>query len=241
MLRSIAMTFAVLAVSAANAAGTQLRDFSFWRVSEGWWTSDNTYFDHNLDYNIRSYNSVIHIELDGGNYRETEIKSYAPSKLAMAYGDGRISADEGIETVTVTTGELTDEAGTVRFVKTLPEVAGSAMTQISILTQDTAVRVTSDPLSGFDAYRMFITMPAPDKRYIANFGLVSANMEPGSHNAAPAASIGDLRGFSLFRGNRIAAADAEKWRQEYRARNKVAAIVDVDAHGNKVIRRLDGR
>ncbi|MCB2108969.1 MAG: hypothetical protein KDE14_14765, partial [Rhodobacteraceae bacterium] len=151
------------------------------------------------------------------------------------------TADEGIETVTVTTGELVDEAGTVRILKTVPDVPGSAMTQIRILNSDTAERITNDPLSGFDSYRMFITMPAPDKRYVANFGLVSATIGPGAANAGPGAAMGDLRGFSLFRGEKIAAEDADKWRQEFRARNKVAAVVEVDADGKRVVRRLDGK
>lgn len=239
MLRSIVIILAAVVLSAANAAETRLKDFSFWRASDGWWVSDNTYFDHDLNYNIRAYNSIVHIELDGRRYRETEIKAYAPSKLATLYGAGRVSDEEGIETVTVTTGELVDEAGTVRFLKVVPDAPGAEATQIRLLTPDTAVRVTTDPLSGFDTYRMFITLPAPDRRYIANFGLFSTAPDTASRNAGSEPAVGDLRGFSLFRGRRIAAGEAEKWRQEFRVRNRVAAVVEAGMDGAAVIRRLD--
>ena len=218
-----------------------LADFSFWRANAGWWRSDNTYFDHDLNYNIRSYNSVIHIELDGRTYRETEYKFYAPSKLALGYGAGKTAADEGVETVTVSTGKLVDEGGTVHLMESKPAMPGTALTETRILNNDTGMRVTSDPATGFDAYRMVITMPTPDKRYVANFGLVSGTIGPGAANAAPDAVTGDLRGFSLFRADRIAEADVQKWRDEFRVRNKVAAIVEAGPDGKPTVRRLDAK
>ena len=239
MKKIIAILITLLVAAPALAAETQLADFSFWRANAGWWRSDNTYFDQDLNYIIRSYNSVIHIELEGRTYRETEYKTYAPSKLALIYGAGKTTAEEGVETVTVSIGELVDEGGTVRLVESNPAMPGAELTETRILNNDTAMRVTSDPATRFDAYRMVITMPTPDKRYVANFGLVSGTKGPGSANAAPDAAMGDLRGFSLFRADRIAEADVQKWRDEFRVRNKVAAIVEAGPDGKPAVRRLD--
>jgi len=211
------------------AADKQLSDFLFWRATSGWWRAENTYMDKDLNYNIRSYNSVIHVEIDGRTLRETEIKSYAPSKLAMGAGRGKTTAEEGVEVVTVSTGTLVDDAGTVK----LDDGEG---TEIRILTADTAVRVTPNPKTSVDTYRMYIVLPVPDKRYRTNFGIVSDTIGSGAANAAPDAKFGDLRGFSLFREDRIADGDWQKWRGEFRVKNKVAAVSE-----KGVVTRLDGK
>ncbi|MDX2225051.1 MAG: hypothetical protein SFV21_20005 [Rhodospirillaceae bacterium] len=232
--------FAALGLAvAAQAADKTLADVPFWRANAGWWRVDNTYFDRNLDYNIRSYNSVIHIEIDGRTYRETEIKSYAPSRLAHYYGRGLTTEAEGVETVTVTTGEMIDDAGTVRIASAASGPGGEGTTEIRVLSADTAVRVTHNAATGFDSYRMFITLPAPNKRHVANYGLVSDTKGPGAANAAPDARMGDLRGFSLFRGDRIAADEAESWRATFRARNLVKAVIEPGPDGKPAGRRID--
>lgn len=217
--------FLLIASSSAWPQQPNVSDFPFWQLNAGWWRSDNTYFDGDLNYNIRSYNSVIHIELDGRTLRETEYKSYAPSKLAMARGEGSIAEDEGIEAVTVTTWELVDEDGTLRITSTQPAMPGALGTITSILDDATGSRVTRDPDTGVYAYQMLITLPTDSKRYIANYGLVG--------------ETGDLRGFSLFRGTRISAREASAWRDNYRAMNNVAAVIEAGKNGAAVLRRLD--
>ena len=214
------------------AQDPDLAHFPFWQTSAGWWRSENTYFDQDLDYKIRSYNSVIHIELDGRRLRETEYKSYAPSKLATALGGGVIAADEGIEAITVTTGELVDDRGTVHITGSRPALPGTSTTVIRVLDNRTAARITADPETGLDAYQMLITLPTPDRRYVANYGLVSAAAGTGPARA------GDLRGFSLFRGRRIAADEAFVWRERFREKNRVAAITEAGDNGAPVVRRL---
>ena len=233
-----AAAIAVCQAGLIMAAENKLEDYPFWRAVAGAWRAENTYMDRDLNYNIRSYNSVILVEIDGRIYRETEIKSYAPSKLAQQNGRGMTTADEGIETVTVTTGELTDDAGTVRITATVPDLLGDSNTEIRILSPDTAVRVTPNSGTGVDTYRMFVFLPVANKRYRSNFGLVSDTTGGGAANAASDAKLGDLRGFSLFREDRIPQGDAEKWRAEFRAKNKVAAVVEAGLDGKPVVRRL---
>jgi len=236
MMRKIVFIAALLCPLSVSAA--DLADNAYWKLMSGWWRAENTYMDGELNYNSRSYNSIIHVELVGRTYRETEIKFYSPGKLAMGTARGQISADEGVETVTVFTGEIIDDSGTVKITSSLPAGPFEEQTSIQVLSSDTGVRVTPNPKTGTDTYRMYIFAPTHDKRYRSNFGLVSDKTGAGAANAFPDAKMGDLRGFSLFREDRIAATEFDKWRAEFRARNKVAAIVEAGADGKPVLRRL---
>jgi hypothetical protein len=231
MMRAWALLLGLLAPLPAAAQGA-LADYPYWRTMAGWWRAENTYMDGKLDYNIRSYNSLIHVELDGRKYRETEYKFYAPSKLAMQAGRGQVTEGEGIETVSVLIGELVDDKGTVKL-------AGDDGTAMQVLSADTGVRVTPNGKTAVDTYRMFVFAPTPDKRYRSNFGIVSDTEGAGAANAAPGAKFGDLRGFSLFREDRISAAEFEKWRAEFRARNAVKAVVEPGKDGKPTVRRID--
>lgn len=214
----------LLASSALHAQSPSLTDFPFWELNAGWWRSDNTYFDKDLNYMVRSYNSVIHIEIDGRNFRETEYKSYSPSKLAIALGKGKVAAGEGLETVTVNTGELIDDAGTVRITSTRPTLIGVSDTTISPLDSTNGARITRDPDTGQEAYRMLIALPTPEHRYVSNLGLVSQS--------------GELRGFSLFRGTRIPAGESADWRGRYRRQNNVTAVITAGEDGRPIVTRL---
>lgn len=222
---------------ALASAQTTLADVPYWKLMEGWWRAENTYMDGALDYNIRSYNSLIHVELRGRTYIETEYKFYPPSKLALQNGRGKTTADEGIETVTIAKGELVDESGTLKITEMLPGGARDEITQV--LSKDTAVRVTANPNTGVDTYRMFVFAPSPDKRYRSNFGIVSDSTGSGAANAAPDAKLGDLRGFSLFREDRIASGDVKTWQAAFRAKNQVKAVVEPGPDGKANVRRLD--
>jgi len=215
----------------ADSAEAKLEDILFWRTSAGFWVSDNTYFNQSLDYNIRSYNSIVQVELEGRSFRETEYKFYPPGKMATGYGAGQVMPDEGIEVVTVTEGEMADDRGSVSISSISPGFGGQWINRIDVLTDDTAVRVTSHPGGSTDSYRMFITMPAADRRYVVNFGLVDkADGEAGQP--------GDLRGFSLFRGRRIGREAFEDTRERLRQINRVAALATADAEGRPQVQRL---
>ncbi len=212
----------------AKAADASLASVPFWAASAGWWMSDNTYFDGALNYNIRAYNSLTHIEIEGGRMRETEYKFYAPSKLAVGYGQGRVSAEEGIEVVTITVGEQAGPGGGLRYP---PAKAGAPAARLDILGPADAVRVVPGP-GAVDEYRMYISLPAPDRRYVVNYGIVS---HPGDSHGA----VGDLRGFSLFRATRVKGEDFARLRARLRAANKVAAVVTTGPDGAPVVQRLD--
>jgi len=215
-----------------HLAAGQLADVPFWATSAGWWQSDNTYLDGAMNYNERAYNSIVEIVLDGRQVRETEYKFYAPGKLATAIGQGRTTAQEGIEVVTTTIAEQVDASGTVRVTRVTPPQGGVEDMSVTILNRDTALRTVAGARSGVDTYRMFITLPAPDKRYVANFGIISNS---GDEHGA----LGDLRGFSLFRGTRFAPAEFARRRADLRLRNAVHAIVEAGPDGKAVVTRLD--
>ena len=228
------LCWVLLAIPAGGVAQAEpaLRDFPYWRSMEGWWRAENTYFDGALNYNERSYSSLVQVELLGRRYRETEYKFYPAGKLAQQAGRGQLPAGDGIETVTILEGELVDAAGNVRLL-------GAAATSIQLLSADTGVRVTANPASGVDTYRMFIFAVTPDKRYRSNFGIVSDTQGAGAANALPDAALGDLRGFSLFREDRITPAAFDTWRQRFRIRHGVRAIAEAGPEGDVRIRRLD--
>ncbi len=216
----------------ASAAELNLADVPFWKTNTGWWASDNTYFDGELNYNIRSYNSIVHIEINGRSMLQTEHKFYPPGKMALNYGAEKIGVNDGIEVVTVMKAEQIDAAGTVQITQVAPQFGTLLEASIHVLGPDTAVQIFSDSKSAVDSYRMFITIPAPDKRYIANFGLVS-------EVAPDASAVGDLRGFSLFKGTRIRADDFEQKRSELRLKNHVRAVMTAGTDNEPVIQILD--
>lgn len=224
------------------SVGRSLADFPFWNLVAGWWVGESTYLGPNFDYKIRSYQSIVQLEIDGTRFRETEYKFYPPGAMATAYGRGQVRDGEGVETVTVLSGELVDDRGTVRILSMLPAVATASRedehTLVRVLGPDTGVRVTPNPRTGVDTYRMFIFVPAPDRRFRSNFGIVSDSAGPGAANALPGAVPGDLRGYSLFREARIAPGEFEQRRRDFRELNAVSAIVEPDAAGRPAARRL---
>jgi hypothetical protein len=225
------LVLAIALLPTAALAQAKLADIPFWKLMEGWWRAENTYMDGKLDYNIRSYNSIIHVKLDGDTVTETEYKFYPPSKLALEYGKGQTTADEGIETVSVSVGRLRDAQGTVDLSR--------EQSKVTVLGPDSAVRVTANDKTNVDTYRMYIVAMTPDKRYRSNFGIVSDISGAGAANALPGAELGDLRGFSLFRETRIQPSDFEKLRQDFRVKNNVHAVVETGSDGKPTIRRLD--
>jgi hypothetical protein len=230
--RGMKALFLICILGAAPAGAGSLSDVPFWGANAGWWESENTYLDGELNYNIRSYNSIVHIVVEGRRVVETEHKFYPPGKLAAAYGRGQARSDEGVEVVTTTVGEQVDAAGTVRITAVSPASGDSASMTITVLTADTAVRTVPNAVTGVDTYRMFITLPTRDKRYIENLGIIS---EPGD----PHGALGDLRGFSLFRGTRIAEGDFERRRAALRTKNAVHAVVVAGPDDKPLARRLD--
>ena len=171
-----------------------LADFPFWQKMAGWWESDNTYMDAEMDYLVRAYSSLVHIELDGRYFRETEHRFYPAGLGTSRYAQGLAGSAEGVELVVNTTGELLDASGTLGAIRVDPQVASSGPNVFyRVLGENDGVRVNTNPETGVDTYRMYFNFTTPDRRYRSNFGLLSEDNE----------SAGGLRAFILYRGRRI--------------------------------------
>jgi hypothetical protein len=209
---------------AGPAAAGGLGDVPFWRGSLGCWTSENSYFNPQMDYNLKSYASILCVRIEGDTMQETEIKYYPASAMASGYAGGLLRAGEGVEVVNMAEGRREDEVGRVRLTRSVPVFGQSAeTTEIVPLSDDTAMRQTRVAGEAHDNYRMIVTLPAPDRRYRLNLGLVSA---PGGEAVA-----GDLRGFSIFRERRIAEAEVAGLRAALRQRFAVGVVVRADSEG----------
>jgi hypothetical protein len=222
------------AVAATAAEAKPLSQVPFWSTSSGWWSSDNVYFTPDHDYNVRSYNSIIEIRVESDRVTETEYKFIPPGKLAKAYGGAIVHEDDGVEVDTVTTYLRIKGTDNVLQHSVSPTLAPSdARTSIEILSKDTAVRVVREPSAANDFYRMFITMPTGDRRYMANYGFAS--------KAEGGKVPGDLRGFSTFDTRRISADSVEALRAQYRVRNRTTILIVPNADGKPDVKRIAAR
>jgi hypothetical protein len=211
---------------------TELSDFPFWQKMAGWWESDNTYMDAEMDYLIRAYSSLVHIQLDGRHFRETEHRFYPAGLGTSRYAGGLAGPAEGVELVVNTTGELIDASGTLGSIRVDPQVASSGPNVFyRVLSEHDGVRVNTNPETGLDTYRMYFNFTTPDRRYRSNFGLLSEDNE----------SAGGLRAFILYRGRRIEPSTFQSRRAALRERYNVGVIsaADPNTTGQFRARRLD--
>lgn len=229
-MRRSGLLLLALAGGADRLVAGELGEVPFWRGASGCWVSENSYFKPDMDYNLKSYASILCVRTEGGVMRETEIKYYPASPMASGYAAGLLRDGEGVEVENVAEGRQLDEAGRVRLVREVPQFGtGAGVTEIVPVSGDTALKETRAAGAAHDSYRMILTMPAPDRRYRLNLGLVSEG-----------AAAGDLRGFSIFRERRIGEGEVAAVRAALRARFSVGVVVTADAAGAPVRRRLDG-
>lgn len=213
--------------------GSAAETAEFWRASAGWWASDNTYLDGALQQKIPAYQSLVHIEVDDARITETSFRFYPAGEASHYYGRGQLGADRGIELVTVMQMEVIDSKGTAETVAVTPAPTAQppAMTTTP-LAPTLALQRTADPDSGRENYHTVITMPTPDRRYTAMWGvktgLENADVKPG-----------DLRALALYAGRRIAASEVEALRARFRAANAVGAVVTGEETGEATIEMLD--
>jgi len=211
---------------------SSLSDFPFWQTMAGWWESNNTYVDADMNYLVRSYNSLIHIQLDGRVYRETEHRFYPAGQATGRYGNGLMGPGEGIEVIVKYTGQLIDDAGTVGMVSA-DHTARSWPSDVTyhMLSNNDAVRVNTNNATKLDSYRFYITVVNPNRRYRSNFGLISEGEE----------NLGGLRAFILYRDRRIDSSTFEVRRSALRAKHvvKVLSVADPDKPGFSLVARLD--
>jgi hypothetical protein len=240
MTRSMLKLALVLLISVgANAsaqdagAGNQatLADFPFWQKMSGWWASDNTYLDSDMNYLIRSYNSLVHIELDGRNFRETEIRIYPAGLGTSRYGKGLEKPGEGIEIVVTTTGELIDDSGSLGKIFMDHSASSSGPNVVyRMLGENDGVRLNTNPKTGVDTYRMYFNFVTSERRLRSNVGLYSEGED-----------MGGLRAFILYRDRRISSSAFETRRAALRKTHnvKMLSVADPDNPGQSLVTRLD--
>ena len=227
--------FAPLPVNAEDAATDQsknLADFPFWQKMEGVWESENTYFDSNMDYQVRSYSSLVHIELDGRVFRETEYRFYPAGLSTSRYGQGLMKPGEGVELVVNTTAELIDNNGTLgNIVIDHAGSSGGPNAAYRMLGDNDGVRTNTNPKTGVDQYRMYFNFTTPDRRFRSNFGL---------HGDDPQ-NLGGLRAFILYRDHRVDPSEFETRRAALREKHnvKVISVADLDPNKRSLVTRLD--
>lgn len=227
---AIAVAFTGMSVRADDHL--ELADFPFWQKMAGWWASENTYFTADMDYTVRGYNSLVHIELDGPKFTEREHRFYPAGIATTRYGQGLMGPDEGIELVIVTTGELIDDKGTLGNIR-MDHSSGpfDPAVTYNVLGAEDGVRVRPNAETGIDTYRMYFNFTTPDRRFRSNFGLIYGEGEDD----------GGLRAFILYRDKRMQRSDFAAKRAEFRARHNVQVIsrADPDNPGKSKVTRLD--
>ena len=236
--QTLARLLLVLIAALATTAGAADSDDSsapagdaFWRGSAGWWASDNTYLNGELQQKIPQYNSLVHIEIAGDRVVSTTHRFYPPGDAAGYYSQGRVADDRGIELVSVTTMQAT-AGGALDTVSVSPAIAVQPGTTITVtLSPTVALQQKIEPQSGRPSYHTLVTLPAPDRRYTAMFGI-----RTGEESGEVAA--GDLRGLALYASRRIDASEEPELRERFRTINRVAAVVRGDRDGNTVVELL---
>ncbi len=215
---------------ADRAAGWTAADSPFWHDSIGWWASDNTYLDGQLEPKIAKYQSIVHIEeAEAGRVVETTYKFYPPGDFSRSFSGGRVGTDQGIELITVNTMQVLADDESLETVSVTPSMVSQSGRMVTTpLSSSVALQRKLEPESGLSDYQIVITQPTPNRRYTTVFGLYT-----GRENED--VSPGDLRGASLFAGRRITANEVEVLRSQFRALNSVGAIVSGDAQGQTVV------
>lgn len=231
-LHTVSALWLLTLASSASAQEAKLSDFPFWQQMSGWWASENTYFTSDMDYTVRNYNSLVHIDLDGTKFREREHRFYPAGIATSRYGKGLMAEGEGIELIITTEGELIDDAGTLGNIR-MDHSSGpfDPTVTYNVLSDNDGVRVRPNAKTGIDTYRMYFNFTTPNHRFRSNFGIVYADTE----------DVGALRAFILYRDKRIERSDFKAKRAEFRARHNVTvmSVADPDNPGQSLVTRLD--
>lgn len=232
LLRTIVAVGLFVLASGASAQDAKLSDFPFWQKMSGWWASDNTYFTADMDYTVRAYNSIVHIEIDGTQFRESEHRFYPAGISTSRYGKGLMADGEGIELIIITTGNLIDDKGTLGNIQT-DHAGGPSDPAVvyKVQSNNDGVRLKPNPKAGIDTYRMYFNFTTPNHRFRSNFGIIYDEDK----------DVGGLRAFILYRDKRIERSDFNAMRAEFRARHnvKVISVADPDNPGQSLVTRLD--
>lgn len=229
---ALGLAVAITAVSAQADDHLELAEFPFWQKMAGWWASENTYFDNEMDYTVREYNSLVYIELDGTQFTESEHRFYPAGIATGRYGKGLMGPGEGIELIIKTTGELIDDAGTLGNMRMDHSSGPFDPTVVyRVMSENDGVRVRPNAETGIDTYRMYFNFTTPNHRFRSNFGLIYDEAD----------DVGGLRAFILYRDKRMERSDFAAKRAEFRHRHnvKVISVADPDNPGKSKVTRLD--
>jgi len=202
----------------------RVSDIPFWQKSEGVWLSENTYLSPEFEARIKKYHSIVEITLGKNHVTTKETKYYPAGTFNASYLGLDIDTSKGVEYVQVTEGLLS--SGTTLTLTPGEQSDSEIRTQIKIIDDSSALMSVThhydDELRKSDAYRMFISLPTRDYRYISSFGI---------HSDSRYGSKGALRGVSIFSGKRIGKESIEFQKQALRTKYSVATIVTKNQNG----------
>ncbi|WP_317928576.1 hypothetical protein [Halioxenophilus sp. WMMB6] len=179
----------LLPLSVAHA--DKLSETPFWTLNSGLWLSQNTYLGSDLEYKIKSYSSIVDIAVSANGVVIVERKFYPPGAFHGKALGLDIADDVGVELLQTTRWLAEGDDGRVVAEGDVP---GPYQFSITPYTGDTAVLAVTNRTTKRDSYRMMISLPSPNYRYVVNMGI-----DDGSKDG----SIGALRGLSFFNGQKI--------------------------------------
>jgi len=191
-LKTLSFIFVVLIIGLFSplSLALDLKKIPFWKVSEGFWLSQNIYLGADLEYKIKQYYSATVIRVSENLVTSTETKFYPAGSFQGKYLGLELDNSRGVEFIQVTKGISLD--GTTTLSLTTEGARSSTPTSVSPISDTKAVLTVSDENSGFSLYQMLITYPSPNFRYVLSMGLDSSLENTGA-----------LRGLSFFKGKRL--------------------------------------
>ncbi len=178
-------------VLALPAFGQSLDVHPFWQGNKGAWLSHNTYLGDDLNYKIKSYNSIVVVKPGVSDVVMQEIKYYPPGAF---YGQAiglNVPANSGVEFVSESRWLSTGSDGVVVENTSVQK----NISTITPLTKNAALLTITSLASGNDSYRMLITLAGRNYRHTVNLGIDA--------DSSVEADVGRLRGVSFFNGKRI--------------------------------------
>lgn len=196
----------------ASALAIDLRTEPFWQSSQGIWANHSTYLNGDLEYKIKSYHSITAIDVKADHVTIKETKYYPPGGFYGAAIGLTIDKNEGVEFITITTASAI--MGTSDVI--MNDGKANRKTTITPLNKDTAMLAASEKGSVIDDYRMFITIPDNNHRFVSNLGIDSK---------ALGSSAGALKGVSFFNGKRISESEIKEQLNTWRDLYQVGSVV----------------
>lgn len=200
----------------------------FWEAIAGCWAGEGSYFGGDMQPICAAYGVVMQITI-GSDRTLTwhEWKQYPPGELARSAAAGSVAIEEGgYEKASLLLGRIMeDDALDLGRLGRFRSIDGHS-----------ALRDLLDPESGMPRYRTWHTLLGPNVLATAQYGIHFTAFEADYRNrpiidrtsgiARPNPNLGQIKGFSQFRYQRIAQGDIDSARAERRARFEVMRSAD---------------